>query len=144
MTALNRVQLIGALGAEPKICISKSNSEFASVSLATNERYRQHDEWKTLTEWHNLVFFGNFVGLAKKLKKGDQLFVEGKIRTNKWADNEGVTRTTINIVVSNIQIINRASSTQKQNDKEKPEELAELHLEQMRSFVDDSESVIPF
>lgn len=142
MAALNRVQLIGALGSNPAVHQSKQNTEFAVVSLATNEPVRQNEEWKTLTEWHNLVFFGKTAETAKKLSKGDQVFVEGKIRTNKWSDNENNGRTSINIVVTSVQIISRAGN--KSNQQTEPEDIAKAHLQQMRDFTMEAEDSVPF
>ena len=141
MAALNRVQLIGALGSIPKVHQSKQNTEFAVTSLATNESIRQNDEWKTLTEWHNLVFFGKFVEAAKKLDKGDQVFAEGKIRTNKWTDNENNERTAMSIVVTSVQVISRAKN--KSTQQAEPEDIAKTHLEQMRNFVMEDD-LVPF
>lgn len=142
MTALNRVQLVGNAGTEPKISTSKQNNEFVTLSIATNERVCRNDEWSTHTEWHNLVFFGKSIETAKKLKKGDQVFIEGKIRSNKWTDKEGVSRTAINIVVQHAHIINRSAEEKKQ--KNIPGELVESHLEQMREYVCEPDVSVPF
>ena len=118
MSLFNRVQLICNLGNEPKIINSNQASEFVNLTAASNESYRQNDEWKTHTEWHNLVAFGKVADSAKKLKKGEQIFVEGKLRSNKWTDKNGIQRTSINIVVQSFHPISRSSDMNK-NDNEK-------------------------
>ena len=117
MSIFNRVQLICNLGSEPKIINSNQTNEFVILTAASNESYRQNEEWKTHTEWHNLVAFGNIANYAKSLKKGEQLFVEGKLRSNKWTDKNGIQRTSINIVVQSIHPISRSTNVNK-NDSE--------------------------
>jgi len=116
MSLTNRVQLICNLGNEPKVIKTSQGAEFVSLTAATNESYRQKDEWKTHTEWHNLVAFGKVSEHAKKLKKGEQIFVEGKIRSNKWTDKEGGARTAINIVVHSFHPIVSHSNSVKENE----------------------------
>lgn len=110
MSLINRVQLICNLGNEPKVIKTNQGVEFVTLTAATNENYRQNNEWKTHTEWHNLVVFGKATDYAKKLKKGEQVYVEGKLRSNKWTDKEGVSRTAINIVVQSIHPIKSLSN----------------------------------
>tara|TARA_B110000908_G_C9900636_1_gene290894 strand:+ start:145 stop:567 length:423 start_codon:yes stop_codon:yes gene_type:complete len=110
MSLINRVQLICNLGNDPKVIKTNQGLEFVTLTAATNESYRQKDEWKTHTEWHNLVVFGKATDYAKKLKKGEQVFVEGKLRSNKWTDKEGVSRTAINVVVQKIHPIKNSSN----------------------------------
>ena len=142
MTALNRLQLIGNVGAEPKVAMSKQNTEFVTLSLATNERVCRNDEWSTLTEWHNLVFFGKACEVAKKFKKGDQLYVEGKIRSNKWTDSDGVSRMTINVVVQHAHLLARLTDKKEQSCS--PGAVAESYLEQMRDCVGEYDCSVPF
>lgn len=131
MAVLNKVQLIGHVGHSPKSTQTKENHPVASVSLATNESYRRNGEWETITEWHNLVFFGKLAAVAvERLQKGSQVYIEGKLRSNSWIDNEGVKRLSINIVVQSIQVIDNAKPKElpEQTDKPTPEEyLAQMH-----------------
>ena len=83
MTAsLNRVQLIGNLGADPKNITGKDGQSFVTAALATNESYKQNDESQTRVEWHQLVLFGKLTKVAEYLKKGSQIYLEGKLRSN--------------------------------------------------------------
>ena len=138
MAVLNKVQLIGRVGHSPRSTQTKENHSIASVSLATNESYRQNGEWETITEWHNLVFFGKLATLAiERLQKGSQVYIEGKLRSNRWTDAEGVARQAINIVVQAIQFIDNAKPKEipEQADLLTPEE----HLAQMHSMLLESE-----
>ena len=104
MTVLNRVQLIGHIGQEPKLT-EKEGRTFATISLATNESYKKGEQWEKMTEWHNLVIFGKLTSLVSRLQKGSLIFCEGKLRTNHWTDNEGVKRQSTSIIVHNIQLM---------------------------------------
>jgi single-strand DNA-binding protein len=141
MAVLNKVQLIGHIGHSPRTAQTKENHPVASVSLATNESYRRNGEWETITEWHNLVFFGKLAAIATdRLQKGSQVYIEGKLRSNSWTDSEGVKRQSINIVVQTIQLLDNAKSKElpEQTDKPTPEE----YLAQMHSMLDCEE--VPF
>jgi len=76
MTAsLNKVQLIGNLGAELKTITSQNGQSFVTATLATNESSKQNDEWKTRIEWHQLVMFGKLTKIVEYLQKGSQVYV---------------------------------------------------------------------
>lgn len=75
MAALNRVQLLGHIGREPKFIITKEGRPLVIVSLATNESYKKNNQWEAVTEWHNLVFFGKLASLATRLQKGSLVLV---------------------------------------------------------------------
>ncbi|WP_019215229.1 single-stranded DNA-binding protein [Legionella tunisiensis] len=140
MTAsLNRVQLIGNLGADPKSITGKDGQSFVTVTLATNESFKQNDEWKTRVEWHQLVLFGKLTKVAKYLNKGAQIYLEGKLRSNQWTDNEGKARQALSIVVSHIQLLSTSKSTDESSSK-----TAEQHMAQMREILQPDSEEIPF
>ncbi|HAT1795735.1 TPA: single-stranded DNA-binding protein [Legionella pneumophila] len=140
MTAsLNRVQLIGNLGAAPKSITGKDGQSFVTAALATNESFKQNDEWQTRVEWHQLVLFGKLTKVAEYLKKGSQIYLEGKLRSNQWTDNEGKARQALNVVVSYIQLLNPPKSADESNNK-----TAEHHMAQMREMLQTDSEEIPF
>ncbi|HAT1770934.1 TPA: single-stranded DNA-binding protein [Legionella pneumophila] len=140
MTAsLNRVQLIGNLGADPKSITGKDGQFFVTAALATNESFKQNDEWQTRVEWHQLVLFGKLTKVAEYLKKGSQIYLEGKLRSNQWTDNEGKARQALNVVVSYIQLLNPPKSADESNNK-----TAEHHMAQMREMLQTDSEEIPF
>jgi single-strand DNA-binding protein len=105
---VNKVILIGNLGRDPEIRYSPSGSAVANVSVATTESWKDRDsgERQEKTEWHRVVFFGKLAEIAGEyLKKGSQVYIEGRIQTRKWQDNTGNDRYTTEIVAGNMQML---------------------------------------
>ena len=103
---LNNVQLIGYLGKDPDFFDSKhKETEFAIVSLATNEPISNQGLNKNSVEWHQLIFFENMSVIAKSLKKGAQIFVEGSLCSHTWMDPSGRKHKNWNIAVKNVQLL---------------------------------------
>jgi len=96
MGNLNKVMLMGHLGGEPEVRQFEDGNMIAFVSLATNERWKNKDgEPQERTEWHNLVFTRRLAEIAKDyLSRGSPIFVEGRLRTRKWEDENGVAQAT--------------------------------------------------
>lgn len=100
---VNKVILIGHLGAEPEVRYMQSGDAVANVSLATSESWKDKatGEPQERTEWHRVVFFGKVAEIVKQyLHKGSKIYVEGQLRTKKWQDKEGQDRYTTEVVVS--------------------------------------------
>lgn len=103
---INKVTLIGNLGADPEVRQSSSGMSIANLRVATNERIKKGDEWQDHTEWHRVVCFGRTAeNVGKYLSKGRSIYVEGKLRTNKWQDKEGKDRYTTEIIADNIKFL---------------------------------------
>lgn len=107
MASLNKVILIGRLGKDPEITTFESGNRKMSVTLATTERYRDRDNnWVDQTEWHNLVAWGNLANdIADKRRnyaKGDMMYVEGRLRSRQYTDNQGINRFVTEIQVDKI------------------------------------------
>ncbi|MBR3711052.1 MAG: single-stranded DNA-binding protein [Bacteroidales bacterium] len=107
MASLNKVILIGRLGKDPEITTFESGNRKMSVTLATTERYRDRDNnWVDQTEWHNLVAWGNLANdIADKRRnyaKGDMMYVEGRLRTRQYTDNQGINRFVTEIQVDKL------------------------------------------
>ena len=105
---LNKVMLIGNLGADPEIRYTAGGSAVANIRLATAEAWRDRDsgEQQERTEWHRVVFFGKLAEIVEQyVKKGSQLYVEGRLQTRKWQDKEGNERYTTEIVASEMQML---------------------------------------
>lgn len=108
--SLNKVLLIGNAGRDPEIRHLESGVMNATFSLATTERYRDRSsgEMKELTEWHNVVCWRNLAELAEKyVRKGTQLFIEGRIRTRSYNDKDGNTKYITEILADNMQLLGR-------------------------------------
>ena len=116
--SLNKVMLIGNVGRDPEVryfdgnSSPNGNSKVARFTLATTERYRDRSgELRENTEWHNIVAWRNSAELAEKyIRKGSQIYVEGKLSTRTWTDQSGAKRTTTEVVVDNIQLLGRRDS----------------------------------
>jgi len=111
---LNKVMLIGNLGKDPEVRHLESGSSVASFSVATNESYRDKaGEWQTLTEWHNVVAWRNLAERAERdLKKGNRVYVEGKITTRKWQDQNGQDRYTTEVVAQTLRLLDRREKSE--------------------------------
>ncbi|NCX93879.1 MAG: single-stranded DNA-binding protein [Gammaproteobacteria bacterium] len=105
---LNKVILIGRLGADPEIRYMPSGSAVATLRLATNEVYKdkQSGQLQEQTEWHRVVLFNRPAEVAGEyLRKGSLVYIEGRIRTNKWTDQNGQDRYTTEIVANEMQLL---------------------------------------
>ena len=105
---VNKATLIGNLGADPEIRYTNSGSAVANVRLATAESWRDKDsgEQQERTEWHRVVFFGRLAEIVEQyLRKGSQVYVEGRIQTRKWQDRDGNDRYTTEIVANEMQML---------------------------------------
>jgi single-strand DNA-binding protein len=97
--SLNKVQIIGHLGADPETRETQGGTQVANLRIATSERQKQGEEWVDHTEWHRVVCFGRTAeNVARFCTKGRQLYVEGKLRTRKWTDKDGVEKFSTEIV----------------------------------------------
>ena len=105
---INKVILVGNLGADPETRYMPSGSAVTNLRLATNERRKdkQSGEFTDYTEWHRVVLFDKLAEIAAEyLRKGSQVYIEGKIRTNKWQDKEGNDRYTTEIIGNEMQML---------------------------------------
>ena len=103
MASLNKVTLIGRLGKDPTISVMQSGNKVATFTVATSETWKDKTtgERKERTEWHNVVIMSpTLAEVAERfLKKGNQLYIEGKLQTRKWTDKNGIERYTTEVVV---------------------------------------------
>ncbi|TXH24122.1 MAG: single-stranded DNA-binding protein [Cyclobacteriaceae bacterium] len=107
MSGVNKVILVGRLGKDPEVRNLENGATVANFTMATSETYRDKTtgERKEITEWHNVVLWRGLADIAAKyLHKGDQVYIEGKLRTRSW-EKEGVTRYTTEIVGDNMTLL---------------------------------------
>jgi len=105
---VNKVILVGHLGRDPEVRYSANGAAIANVSLATSESWKDKTsgEAQERTEWHRVVFFGRLAEIVGEyLKKGSQVYVEGRLQTRKWQDKEGQDRYTTEIVANDMQML---------------------------------------
>lgn len=108
MAGLNKVTLIGNLGKDPELKYFEGNIAKLSFSLATSEFYKDKSGNNVeQTEWHNIVFWRTLAENGEKfLKKGMQVYIEGKIQTRKWVDKDGQKKTITEIVGESFILLN--------------------------------------
>ena len=105
---VNKVILVGNLGADPETRYMPSGDAVTNLRLATNESWKdkQTGETRDKTEWHNVVMFRRLAEVAAEyLRKGSQVYVEGKLQTRKWQDRDGNDRYTTEIVADEMQML---------------------------------------
>jgi len=121
---LNKAMLIGRLGATPEIRYTPSGTPVATFQIATNERWKAgNGETQERTEWHKIVAWNQLAEICEKyLKKGKLVYVEGPIRTREYQDKEGNTKRITEIVVRNMQMLDRAGDGNKTEDVPPPVE----------------------
>jgi single-strand DNA-binding protein len=104
---VNKVILVGTLGRDPEVRYSQSGSALTTVSVATNESWKdKNGEKQERTEWHRVKFFGRLAEIAGEyLKKGGQVYIEGSLRTEKYTDKQGVEKYSTDIIASEMQML---------------------------------------
>jgi|TARA_Y100000310_G_scaffold98850_1_gene96622 single-strand DNA-binding protein len=103
---LNKVMLIGNLGSDPELRQTDSGIAVCNLSIATTDRWTEDGEKKERTEWHRLVFWRrNAEIVAEFLTKGSRIWVEGKLQTRSFTNNQGVEKTQTEIVVKDMQML---------------------------------------
>ena len=109
---INKVILVGNVGKDPEVRHLDSGVAVTTFPLATSETYRNKEGQKvTNTEWHNIVLWRGLAEIAEKyVKKGNPLYIEGKIRTRSWDDKDGNKRYTTEIVADNMQMLGSKQS----------------------------------
>ena len=107
MASVNKVILIGNLGADPETRYLPSGDAVANIRIATTEVWKDKGgEKQEHTEWHRIAFFGKLAEIAGEyLKKGSPVYIEGRIRTRKWQDKEGQDRYSTEIVADRMQLL---------------------------------------
>lgn len=134
---INKAFLIGRVGKDPEIK-SGNGGNIARFSLATSESWKDKNtgEKKENTEWHNIVAFEPFANVVRDyVKKGDKLYIEGKITTNKWTDQQGVERHSTSIQAQVLKMLESKNKSESQSGSNQNQNAQES------SFVDDQ---VPF
>ena len=108
---MNKAILMGRLGRDPELKRTQAGGAVVSVSLATNEREKQGDAWVDVTEWHYVVAFGRTAELmSERLRKGDPVLVDGRMKTRKWTGQDGVERQRCEVVASDVRFLAKMPS----------------------------------
>ncbi len=108
MASVNKVILIGNLGRDPEVRYAPSGSAIANVTIATSRSWKNKDsgERQEETEWHRVVFYDRLAEIAGEyLKKGKSVYVEGRLKTRKWTDKDGVEKFTTEIIAQEMTML---------------------------------------
>mgnify|MGYP003519344099 CR=1 FL=1 len=107
MASVNKVILIGNLGRDPEVRYMPDGGAITNVSIATTENWKdKNGEKQEKTEWHRVAFFGKLAEIAGEyLKKGSQVYVEGRLQTRKWQDKDGQDKYTTEIIADRMQML---------------------------------------
>ena len=108
MASVNKVIIVGNLGRDPEMRSFPSGDQVANVTVATTDKWKdkQSSEMKEATEWHRVVFNGRLAEIVGQyLRKGSQVYVEGQLRTRKWADKDGADRYSTEIRADQMQML---------------------------------------
>ncbi|MCK5171699.1 MAG: single-stranded DNA-binding protein [Bacteroidales bacterium] len=135
---INKVILIGNVGQHPEFRHLDSGVAVTTFPLATSESYKNKEGQKvTNTEWHNVVLWRGLAEVAEKyVKKGNPLYIEGKIRTRSWDDKDGNKRYTTEIVADNMQMLGSKQSSEEEASSA-PENAAAVDIENIPTEGDD-------
>jgi single-strand DNA-binding protein len=154
MASVNKVILVGNLGADPETKYLPSGDAVTNIRLATTDRWKDKasGEMKEATEWHRIAFFGRVAEIAGEyLKKGSQVYIEGRIRTRKWQDKDGQDRYSTEIVADSMQMLgSRSGSGEPREPRAEPvgtraaEPKAASGAKKPAGKFDDMEDDIPF
>jgi single-strand DNA-binding protein len=114
--SVNKVILVGNVGKDPEVRYLEGGTAVCSFPLATSETYRNRDGDKvTTTEWHNVVLWRGLAEIAEKyVRKGSQLYIEGKIRTRSWDDRDGNKRYTTEVIADTMQMLGKRTEEAQQ------------------------------
>ena len=149
MASVNKAILIGNLGKDPDVRYSPDGSAITNITLATTENWKDKSgEKQEKTEWHRVAFFGKLAEIAGEyLKKGSQVYVEGRIQTRKWQDKEGQDRYTTEIVADRMQMLGSHGNSFEVSDspsESRPPQQRPAQQAQQKGGFDDMDDDIPF
>lgn len=112
MASVNKVIIVGNLGRDPETRYMPNGEAVTNIAVATTESWKDKNsgEKKEITEWHRITFYRKLAEIAGQyLKKGSQIYVEGRLQTRKWTDKEGVERYTTEIIADTMQMLGSRS-----------------------------------
>ncbi len=127
MAGVNKVILIGNLGRDPEVRHLESGASVANFPIATTESYKdKNGNRQDQTEWHNIVLWRGLAEIAEKyLKKGSQVYIEGKLRSRSWEDKEGNTRYITEVVGDSMTMLGGRSEGNSSSQESKAEKVSE-------------------
>ena len=109
---INRVTLLGHVGAEPEIRSTKSGASICNLRVATTEsRKAKSGEWEKVTEWHRVIVFGTTAdNVGRFVEKGSKIYIDGKIKTSKFTDKNGIERYSTDIIANEVRFLGKSEA----------------------------------
>jgi single-strand DNA-binding protein len=142
MAGVNKVILVGNLGKDPEVRHLENGASVANFPIATTESYKDRNgNRQETTEWHNIVLWRGLADIAEKyLRKGNQVYIEGKLRTRSWEDKEGNTRYTTEVIGDNLTMLGGRPS----ESSESPSMKSEAPSNKAKTAVEEDDDDLPF
>ncbi len=147
MASVNKAILVGNLGKDPDVRYSPDGSAITNITLATTENWKDKSgEKQEKTEWHRVAFFGKLAEIAGEyLKKGSQVYIEGRIQTRKWQDKDGQDRYTTEIVADRMHMLGgRGEAQERPAPQHQERQQPQRPAQQSKGGFDDMDDDIPF
>ncbi len=143
MSGVNKVILIGNLGSDPTVRYTPQGTAVANFNIATSERFtNKSGEKEERTEWHRIVAWGKLAEICQQyLKKGKQVYIEGRLQTRQWEDQQGQKRSTTEVVANNMTMLGRAGEGGGGSSDFVPQDFAAEPAPQAAASTDDD---LPF
>lgn len=142
--SVNKVILIGNVGKDPEVRSLQGGAKVATITLATTEKFKDREE----TEWHTVTIWNNLAEVAEKyVKKGSQLYIEGRIKTEKFTGKDGADKYVTRIVASSMQLLGKRDTSSPAEPSPAPQQKRVPLYEQTIPVVDDlppDETGLPF
>ncbi len=146
MSGVNKVILVGRLGKDPEVRYTADSKAIANISLATSETWKDKNtgQKQEKTEWHRVVFFGGVAGVVEQfVRKGYQVYIEGKLQTRKWQDKSGQDKYTTEVVVDGFDGTMKMLDSRTDTPEQQPQQPAQQPPHSI--YIDDEfDDDIPF
>ena len=129
MSTINKAMILGRLGRDPEVRYTSGGAPVANISIATNSRSRDKSgEWQDVTEWHKIVLFNKNAEIAEKyLKKGGAVYIEGRIQTKSWEDQQtGQKRYSTEIIADQLKMMGGRDNQITNNPDDNPESINDI------------------
>ena len=139
---INKVILIGNLGKDPEVRTLENGAMYAKFSLATNEAYKDKSgEWQNITEWHNIIMWRALAERAEKqLKKGSMIYIEGKLTSRSYQDQDGNTKYITEVRANSFRLLEKRESNTNGQSYEPVDKYASSDATSKQTVVDDAGS----
>ena len=138
MRGVNKVIIVGNTGSDPEVSQFQNGGSVATIAVATSEKYqnKQTGEWVENTEWHRVKAFGKLAEIiAQYVRKGTPIYIEGKLKTDKYTDKNGIERYATNIIADQMQMLGGSQAQQNNQQQPQPSPYAQAALNTAQNVV---------